>query len=251
MKQSLSILSEPTTPLAALRKAASAVPYYGRGRYCPLCERSSRRFRPFGRGRLRPDAQCPHCSSLERHRFVWLYFQHRTDLFNGVYKRVLHVAPEACLEPPLRAKLGDGYLTADLHHEHAMVKMDITRIDYPAASFDVIYCSHVLEHVEDDAKALAEFRRVLHPNGWAILLVPITSKTTVEDPTIKEPAARLKAFGREDHVRSYGPDYVERLEAAGFDVNTSGARNLVTDEEAAFMGLTSASGYMYFCRPRA
>jgi len=43
---------------------------------------------------------------------AWLYLTRRTDLFDGRPKRVLHLAPEQCLEDRLRARLGVGYVTA-------------------------------------------------------------------------------------------------------------------------------------------
>jgi len=80
-----------------------------------------------------------------------------------------------------------------------------------------VMCNHVLEHVPDDRKAMRELRRVLRPNGWAILLVPdVHAEATVEDPTITDPAERLRLFGQADHVRRYGRDYLQRLADAGF-----------------------------------
>lgn len=117
--------------------------YYGKERFCPICGKSSRQFRSFG-AVPRKDAQCPHCGSLERHRFLWLYLSRKTNLFNGKVKKMLHVAPELCLESTFKKRLGDNYLTADLFDSHATIKMDITNIQYPDQSFDVIYCSHVL-----------------------------------------------------------------------------------------------------------
>ena len=177
--------------------------YYGKGRFCPICGRSSRRFRKFG-VIPRDDAQCPHCGSLERHRLLWIYVSRETNLFDGTPKKMLHFAPELCLQSMFKKRLGDNYLTADLFDPHAMIKMDITNIEYPDQSFDVIYCSHVLEHVLDDRKAMREFFRVLKKDGWAILLVPDGSKTTFEDPSIIEPEERLKAFSwfSERQVRS-------------------------------------------------
>ncbi len=125
--------------------------------------------------------------------------------------------------------------------------MDITNIEYPDQSFDVIYCSHVLEHVQDDKRAMREFFRVLKNNGWAILLVPITSEKTFEDPSIIEPLERLQAFGQENHVRRYGPDYVDRLCEAGFSVEVTKVNDLVQSNEAVKMGLTLASGEIYYC----
>ena len=160
---------------------------------------------------------------------------------------MLHVAPEQCFESRLKERLGDNYLTADLRGPHAMVQMDVTDIKYPDESFDVVYCSHVLEHVQEDKKAMREFYRVLKRDGWAILLVPITAEETFEDPSIIESQERLKAFGQEDHVRRYGPDYVSRLREAGFRVEVTKVHDLVQQDEAIRMGLTPASGEIYFC----
>ena len=128
-----------------------------------------------------------------------------------------------------------------------MVKMDITGIEYPDESFDVIYCSHVLEHVPDDRKAMREFHRVLKRDGWAILLVPINADATYEDASIVEPQDRLREFGQEDHVRIYGPDYVDRLTEAGFWVETMTPAELASPEDVVRMGLTSASGDIFYC----
>jgi predicted SAM-dependent methyltransferase len=231
-------------------QAASAAKYvlYGGGRLvCPICSRRSRRFAAFGDPR-RPSARCGWCSSLERHRLVWLYFERRTNLFDGQRRRVLHVAPERCLERRLRLRIGSGYLTADFNDARADVRMDIMNIEYPDGTFDFIYCSHVLEHVADDRRAMREFRRVLNPEGTAVLLVPITSARTIEDPTITDPAERRRLFGQHDHVRRYGADYVNRLTDAGFAVEVHDVRDLATDEEVARMNLTAAAGQIHVCR---
>ena len=232
--------------LRRLRDSLKEAPYLGKGRFCPVCERASRRFRPFGIP-PREGAQCVHCQALERHRILWLFLSQKTDFFNGVAKRMLHVAPEQFLESRFRKSIGEGYLTADLLNPRAMVQMDITNIQYPDQSFDVIYCSHVLEHVQDDHKAMREFHRVLKDSGWAILLVPITAKETFEDPSITEPEDRLRVFGQEDHVRNYGPDYVDRLRRAGFHVEVTEIDDLADCDEAQKMGLNSAGGKIYYC----
>jgi SAM-dependent methyltransferase len=233
-------------PLRCMRDLVRAVAYRGNRRFCPVCELTSRRFAPGG-SIPREDALCVHCGALERHRFFWVYASRRTNLFDGKPKKMLHVAPESCFRSALQQRLGDGYLTADLVSPEAMVKMDITNINYPDRYFDVIYCSHVLEHVQDDRRAMREFYRTLKNTGWAILLVPITVDRTVEDPSIVDPEERSRVFGQKDHVRRYGPDYVDRLRDAGFSVEVTEVSDLVLTEEAERMGLTPASARIYYC----
>jgi SAM-dependent methyltransferase len=233
-------------PLRALRDHVDKILFYGERRFCPVCRKSSPRFQSSGRV-PRKDAKCIHCGALERHRLLWLYMSRRTNLFEGKSRKMLHVAPEPCFEPFLRQHLGDNYITADLFDSRAMVKMDITNINYPDESFDVIYCSHVLEHVQDDRKAMREFYRILKNDGWAILLVPINVEETFEDPSITEAEERLRIFGQRNHVRNYGPDYVDRLCDAGFCVKIPKVNDFVQNDEIIQMGLTSASGEIYYC----
>lgn len=220
--------------------------YGGLGRFCAICGCSAPRFSPIG-APPREDAQCLHCGSLERHRLSWLFLRTRTDLFDPMPKTMLHVAPQPCLAKRFRAHLGDGYLSADLCPDRAMVRMDITDIGCPDESLDFVFCSHVLEHVDDDRRAMRELHRVLRRGGQAIVLVPITGDRTYEDPRITDPGEREKAFGQEDHVRRYGPDVVDRLHEAGFTVEVTRASDLVTAETAVTLGLTPASGEIFSC----
>jgi hypothetical protein len=248
MRRLLAALPEPAKrPLRWLRALARRLAHAGNARHCPICGCSSRKFLTAGVV-PRQDARCPHCGSLERHRLLWLFLNARTDLFDGRRKRVLHVAPETCLELALARRLGDGYLTADLLDPKAMVRMDITDIRYPDGHFDVIYCSHVLEHVPDDRKAMREFHRVLRDDGWAALMVPLRDGETHEDPSITDPEERTRAFGQPDHVRSYGRDFPDRLVAAGFRVESIGAAEIASAAEATRMGLNGASGEIFLCR---
>jgi SAM-dependent methyltransferase len=230
---------------ANLKRSLKKLYYFGSQRHCPVCGSDCRTFRSFG-SPARLQAQCPICGSLERHRLVWLYFQRQTNLFDGREKRVLHIAPELCLETRLKPLFGDAYITADLLNPRAMVMMDITDIQYPDESFDVIYCSHVLEHIVDDHKAMQEFQRVLKPGGWALPLVPITAKTTIEDPAVTDPQERLRLYGQEDHVRRYGLDYADRLRAAGFEVSVSLPGDFLEADEIERMVL--GARHVFFCQ---
>ena len=229
------------------RSAFNRLLYRGSARWCPICLFRARKFLAFGAIR-RLDAKCPSCGSLERHRLFWAYIQKASNFTSVPPRRALHIAPETILERKLRPLISSGYVTADLMQADVDIQMDITDIKFPDKHFDFIYCSHVLEHVPDDRKAMSEFRRVLADDGLAILLVPITAERTVEDPSIQDPKERLRLFGQEDHVRKYGPDYVGRLRNAGFDVDVLSAEDFLNAKEIEMMGITSAAGDLYACR---
>ena len=205
------------------------VKYSGNQHYCPVCRSGISMFKDFGKP-PRPNAHCPICKLLERHRLDWLFFQRKTNLFNRLPKRMLHVAPEEAFKLKFADIAHLDYITADLRHPE-MVRMDITAIPCPDDCFDMVYCSHVLEHVPDDRKAIREFYRVLKPDGWALLQVPVTSEKTFEDPTIMDPSVRERLFGYCDHVRCCGPDYKDRLEEAGFRTTVFTATDIVDDKE--------------------
>ena len=198
--------------LGALRGAR----YRGDAVECPCCGSTSSRFLPH-RGRQR--AKCPRCGSLERHRVLWLFLQRETDLFERP-GALLHIAPEYALQQRLSRLPGLRYVSGDLDSPLAERELDVMDLPFEEASFDFLICNHVLEHVADDRRALAEIQRVLAPGGWAILMCPVDRRRakTLEDPTATTPAERHRRFGQADHLRLYGRDYPERLAAAGFRV---------------------------------
>ena len=220
--------------------------YFGSNRYCPVCNKYFRKFGNFGIKR-RNDALCFNCRSLERTRLIYLYLKDKIDIFSSNSKNMLHIAPEKSLENKFKSHFGDLYLSADLDSSKAMTKMDIQDIKYKDGTFDIIFCSHVLEHVPNDIVAMKEFYRVLKDDGYAIIQVPIKSKnTTYEDPSITDPEERLLHFGQEDHVRIYGPDFIDRLISVGFKVEIVEATDFLVDEEIEKMGIRN-SGSIFYC----
>jgi SAM-dependent methyltransferase len=192
---------------------------------CPLCERRFRRFtgdRWDGEHWVGEPVRCPFCGSLPRQRLLWLVLTRQSELTRGA---VLHVAPEESLAGRLR-QAADSYTSLDVEPGRAMVTADLTALPFDDESFDLIVCSHVLEHVPDDRAALGELRRVLR--GTLLLQTPVNyeQSQTFEDPAVLDPETRLRLFSQEDHVRVFGRDLVDRLEAAGFDVELIEARDL-------------------------
>ena len=102
----------------------------------------------------------------------------------------------------------------------AELHFDVLRIPLPDASYDVLSCNHLRDHVAVDRRALGEFYRILRPGGWGSLLSPVdrSRAATFEDDSITDPDERTRIFGQYDHRRIYGADYADRLRQAGFQV---------------------------------
>lgn len=206
---------------------------------CPVCQKDFRKFLPYGRINTRPNALCPNCLSLERHRLIWLYLKEKTPFFNRKL-HVLHIAPEGCFIHRFEKIHGDQYITADIESPLAKVKMDIHKIPFEENVFDAVLCNHVLEHVADDIKAIQEITRVLKSGGFAILQVPFfhpVPDKTISDPTIKDPRLREKMFGQDDHVRKYGKDYSQRISQAGLKAIEDDFVNTISEEQRSRFGL--------------
>lgn len=214
--------------------------YLGRGRRCPICGTQRRKFMPYGYVTSREDALCPHCLSLERHRMIWLWITRSTTLLND-HPRLLHIAPEVSLMNHFNKVYRDSgeYITADLESPLAKIHFDVQQIPLADNSIDVVICNHLLEHVDDDRKAMRELHRVLHPAGWGIMLVPEERQraTTFEDDTITDPKLRTELFGQYDHRRIYGRDYDERLRESGFRVERIAVESIATEEERKLYSL--------------
>lgn len=203
-----------------LRKISSRVRLFyrslGSGRECPICGWTGHSFIRKSYAYKPGDTFiCPSCGSYERHRFA--YFTLKGTLADHAEK-TLHFAPERCIEPWLRS-ISKEYLSVDLSSASAMEHMDITDLRLQDDRFSLLWCSHVLEHIENDRKAMTELFRVLRPSGLAVIMVPVYGATTYEDPEIKSPEERLKHYKQEDHVRLYGLDIKKRLADVGFRVD--------------------------------
>jgi len=220
---------------------------------CSICNSEYREFGPFGNTK-RKNSKCHNCGSLERHRLVWKYIQDK-ELINKPL-RLLHFAPEKVFYKIFSEIPEIDYFPCDLHPhiynyngKTPVRKADITKIPFEDNSFDFILCNHVLEHIPNDSLAMAELYRVMKPNGLGIFQVPIDydRDKTYEDFSIISPKARLKAFGRRDHVRWYGKDYKERLTNTGFEVTEDDYISSFTKEEQFKYGFDSTE-LIYLCK---
>lgn len=168
---------------------------------CPICDYCGpfRAISPSTGKRLH--ARCARCGALERHRLQHLVLAEVISKLDPGRMRMLHFAPEEFFRDRFKSTFGH-YQTADLSMHGVDHHVDIQSMPFESGSYDIVYASHVLEHVPDDRSAISEIRRILAPGGLAILPVPIVSEATVEYP---EPNANESM-----HVRAPGPDYYDR-----------------------------------------
>jgi SAM-dependent methyltransferase len=185
--------------------------------HCNIC---GYRFENFLEFNGRKDAMCPICASLERHRHL---FVHLFSLYPYLEnKRILHFAPEPSIKYVMSVSKAE-YFDADLSPDHASNQVDICNIPFDDNYFDYVIAIHVLEHIMDDHKAMAQIFRALKNGGTAILSVPAKAAgETIEDKNVTCPQERLRLYGQSDHVRVYSfPDFCSRLEQAGFLLKVS------------------------------
>jgi len=133
--------------------------------------------------------------------------------------RILDIAPRACFRAFCQTLPKTAYVSSDLMADGVMVHSDLTQMGIATASFDLITCLHVFEHIPNDKAGFAEIGRMLTPTGFAMLMVPLQGPKTFEDPTAS-PDTYEKLFGQHDHVRWYGMDIVERIQQCGLCVET-------------------------------
>jgi len=229
----------------AVRVRAASARHRGSAVTCPLCESSFDRFKADWN---RPDALCWRCGSQERQRAQWLLLARRPQLLAGA-RSLLHFSPEWCLRRRLEALPGLRYVSADIDPAGVDLRLDVTALALPDGAFDAVICSHVLEHVPDDASAMRELRRVTASGGVCLVMVPLAldRERTYEDPAITTRQDRQREFLQHDHVRLYAPDIAQRLDGAGFEVETVDLRAELGAAGARY-GLL-ASDLIFLCRP--
>lgn len=249
-------------PGRILRKLACRLAF-PRRHECVLCGHTLYQFLPYRKGAAfspplmqeigcvgsdLDQYECPWCGCNDRERHLFLYMKATRLLSNMSEMSVLHFAPERHLSRCISAARPRRYVKCDLNLSNpGVIRMNILNISFKDGTFDLLVANHVLEHVANDLQALSEIWRVLKPGGYAILQTPYSSKLrdTWSDAGVDSDAARLHAYGQEDHVRLYGLDIFQRFESTGlkscvkhhFEIlpGTNGARFGINEREPFFL----------------
>jgi SAM-dependent methyltransferase len=213
----------------------------GKKTYCSVCDVKNVTFDPlpdsyrlnaerhgythFGQGEMTAldTYSCGKCGASDRER-LYAYWLKNTmgDSLYPKKEKAIHFAPEHAFSNFIkRENIFTDYQTADLLMTDVTHAVDLMNLPFADESYDFFICSHVLEHVSDDRKAIRELFRVLRRGGQGILMAPIIVglQKTIEDPSITDEDDRWRLFGQNDHVRLYAhDDYVARIESCGFEL---------------------------------
>jgi SAM-dependent methyltransferase len=255
-----------------LKRAIKLPRYLGTDYECPICGVGLRAFKPMWDSYWRDAAKfgpihpaskmetlnlealnCPRCDAFDRERLMAIYLDKAFASFdpNRAY-RVVEFAPGEALQKKLKRYPFITYRSADLSRKTVDDQVDMTQmVRYGDASIDIVLCSHVLEHIPEDRKAMGEIRRVLRADGFALILVPLVVGVdeTHEDPSIQSEADRWKYFGMGDHVRQYGKrDFLARLKSAGLRVEQLGIEHF--GAEVFRRAGIAENSVLYVARPR-
>lgn len=158
-------------------------------------------------------ADCPHCRSIARDRFLYWCWTHRVPYDRS--QRVLETSPR--MDRRYRRHMGKlvAYTASDYDQSahKAMIKLDLQDMSLPDSSIDVVLTPHVLEHVPDTGRALGELYRVLSPGGSVILMIPMPQGVTA-------PPKQPEYHGNDTLVYwRFGWDLRDQIDAAGFSVD--------------------------------
>lgn len=216
---------------------------------CNIC--GSKEFNPFG-AKLRDNAICVDCNSLERHRALY-YILHSNGLLENRLglSRCLQLAPEKVTHDYLLRAYGTGYISADMfpqNYKHAQcIKLQLPEGFgiFPSGYFDLIVHNHVLEHIPGSFKShIDEFYRLLATGGVMAFTIPDCHiikgvKDTVEGgENLATDEDRLREHGQEDHCKTFGVDLIEYIKGkfTSFEAhllnNSDLKQNLLSDHNA-------------------
>lgn len=211
---------------------------WGLKHHCLCCDSHIRFFK---------NRQCPICMSSSYHRYLF-YFLRRDSTLKKKLK-VFETSPMVFFHKYFSTLSGWKYISADIKAPNVTYHLDYNKpLPFPDDSFDLILCSHVLEHVEKDQEFMTELRRILNNKGKAFFLVPLdyNCEATIEDKNAIVHNQGKGLHNRGMHWRLYGRDIVDAFRSAGFDVKVEKCSDIFSDRDILRYGLNKAD-ILFLC----
>jgi len=178
--------------------------------------------------------RCTRCGSLERHRAIRQAidsFRAPDEPFSGL--KLIRFSDDPIVDDR-------WFKTNEVSRFEGDNSLDIQAIDRPDQSYDVVLCSHVIEHVADDRKAIRELTRILSPRGFLLLAFPRSEEGELtQDWGFADPC-------KNRHYRGYGRDFDAVLAGAAGDAATIAieADDPVTGDSKKFAIITRSAEWV-------
>lgn len=255
-------------PRELKKKIELSINKLGEKHQCYICRKTFNHFYPYKEGvhkvsefkrRLNLvgsdviNFRCPFCSSNDRERHLFMFFDKINFWEKFTNASILHFAPENKLSEKIDSLKPLKYIKADFKPKNKTIeKIDATQIPYPDNSFDIVICNHVLEHIPNYNSAIQEIYRVLRPSGNAILQTPY-SKTLLnnfEDNGINNNESRLFFYGEQDHFRIFSENHLfEDFKKNGFILKIAKHSDLFNDKITSYYGVNSKEDLIHVAKP--
>lgn len=177
---------------------------------CPCCNQCVKEWEWFGR-QYRRRARCPHCSTLERHRKVCLYF----STLKHVGGRAAYFGPHAAHARVMQSTFPDlklfkfDFFAQGYRYSKDTIFADVQNIPMQNASLDYVIILHVLEHVPSLRRSLQEIHRVMTSDG--VLLHETPCATSKDSYTYCPETNRSRGLcAQKDHLWEFGCRYLRK-----------------------------------------
>ena len=206
--------------------------------HCNLCGKQSPYFVHLSnRMRIKWHSVCPHCNSRPRHRGLKILYEETLQRLEN--PKVIHFAPEPVFYPVFQS-LGKDYQTTDfLLDDVDFPKEDIQNLTFNADSYDLALCNHVIEHVPEDDKAVAEVARVLKKNGLAIFTIPGNWK--------RHKTIAFNDLSFNGHFRDYGIDVTDLFSRSFSHVEVKDLADYNQGQQLS-LGIAKNTNLAFICR---
>ena len=149
---------------------------------------------------------CPRCGASDRDRLIISFLKKEGLQKASEGAKVLQFAPANSISNWIEYNCPHiEYHTTDLYMNNVTFKSDIQDMSMVEDNtYDLLICSHVLEHVQDDEKAMEEMNRILKSDGKLVFLVPIDlNKGVIDEEWGLTEDENWRRCGQGDHCRSY------------------------------------------------